>query len=159
MKSISLLIIIISISLFSQIPEENKKKLESNKVLYSSFQKFYTKHIRQEKKDEWGEPYYYRIDQINGVHYFDYNKDGLKDVLVEFSAAASDGGSNYFLTAVLFEFKNGNYNYIAHMDTNHSTFDKYYNSIFYFKGARFKSLLDENRASRFKLINGKFIPN
>lgn len=157
MKTSLLLTLLISIPLFSQTPEENRTKLESNKQLNSSFQKFYKEHIRQERKDEWGGPYFYQIDQINGVHHFDYNNDNQKDVLVEFSAAPSDGGIWCFLTAVLFEYKKGAYLYKAHIITEEMIFTKYENSTFYFKGVPFKSLLDENRAKAYKLVGNKFV--
>jgi len=115
--------------ILAQNEEDKIEQLKSNKPLYTTFNQFYTDSIRQETKDEWGGPYFKKIDQINDVHYFDYNKDGQKDALVEFSAAHSDGGTWYFLTAVLFENINGKYKYIAHIDPDHTVFEKYKNSI------------------------------
>jgi len=145
------------LSILSQSSDDKMIELKSNKQLYTVFNKFYTDSIRQEKKDEWGGPYYYEIDVVYSLYYLDYNNDGLKDVLVEFSCAASDGGTWYFFTAVLFENKKGKYNYICHVNPNYTVFDKYDNDVFYFKGVRFKTLLDENRSKEYKLVDNKFV--
>jgi len=109
---IAIIILFNSITVNSQA--EKLEKLKSNKPLYEAFQKFYVENIREETKDEWGEPYYYTVEHINGVNYFDYNNDGLKDCLIEFSSRASDGGTFYFLVTVLFEKHNNEYRYVSY---------------------------------------------
>ena len=153
----TILLLFIPLILIGQESDDKMPILKQNKELYTTFNKFYTDSIRQETKDEWGGPYFYKIDLVYGIHYLDYNKDGVNDVLVEFSSYASDGGTWYFFTAVLFENLNGKYRYIAHIDPDYNVFEKYENSIFYFTGVRFKTLLDENRKKSFKLVYKKFI--
>ena len=131
------LLLVLPLVVISQNPDNKINKLKANKELNKSFNKFYIDSVRQETKDEWGEPCYYKVDQINGVHNLDYNKDGAIDSLVEFSVYSSDGGTWYFLVAVLFKNVNGIYKYIAHVDPRPTGFDKYQNSFFYFSGSDF----------------------
>lgn len=154
--------IVISITFISSyfyLIQNNENKLEqlkSNKSLYTSFTKFYNDSIRKEIKDEWGKPYYYKIDQINGLHYFDYNYDGSKDALVEFSAAACDGGTFYFLTAVLFTKTDKSYSYKAHFYPNDTGFVEYSKPYFLFSGTKWDRQ-DRTAIIKYQLKGNQFI--
>ncbi|UMB59894.1 hypothetical protein MHL31_12520 [Lutibacter sp. A80] len=151
-----LLLFSISELTYSQNPDDKSDFLKSNKLLYTSFQKFYTDSIRQDGLDEWGEPYFKKIDQINGVHYFDYNNNGLEDALVEFSVRNSDGGTWYMLVAVLFENVDKQYIYKAHFKPENLLFKKYQQPFFILSG-RVNRFQDETTTKKYKLLNNKFV--
>jgi len=137
--------------------EANKiEQLKQNKELYTTFDKFYTDSIRQESTNEWGEPYFKKIDQINGVHHFDYNNDGSEDALVEFSVSNSDGGTFYFLVAVLFENVDNKYIYKAHFQPENMLFKEFSQPFFIFSGTvdRFS---EEITTKKYNLLNNRFI--
>lgn len=119
---------------FSQNSDVKLELIESNKTLYTSFIKFYNDSIRLESKDEWGESFYYNIDQINGVHYFDYNEDGIEDVLVEFSTSPSDSWSSYSVVSAMFRNENSNYIIEAFFYSNNLKFKKYSKPFFFYSG-------------------------
>lgn len=150
------IVFILPFILLSQNNADKITQLEGNKALYKSFNKFYTDYIRNETKDEWGGPYYKKIDQINGVHYFDYNEDGKNDALVEFSARNSDGGTYYFLVAVLFKNTNGVYNYKAHFYPENRRFQKYSKPNFVFSG-KTNRFSKEISIKKYVLSGNKFI--
>lgn len=155
-KLLALLIILGSFqSTLSQNADDKIEQLKSNKLLYSTFNQFYTDSIRQETKDEWGEPYFQKIDQINGVHYFDYNNDGLEDAFVEFSVRNSDGGSFYYLVAVLFENTENKYIYKAHFEPGNLLFEKFNQPSFIFSG-KVSRFSEETITQKYKLVNNTF---
>ena len=109
--------------------------LGSDQALISEFEKFYKNNIRQETTDEWGEPYFYRIDQINGVHYFDYNLDDNQDAFVEFAVSPSDGGNVVYLFAALFKKEVRSYSFVTYVELKNAVFFKSFrNNTFSFQG-------------------------
>jgi len=159
MRNFKFLILVFALSLpflsLGQNSDDNLRKLKSNKKLYESFSKF-IKDAVQETKNKKGKPYYYKIEQINGVHNFDYNEDGLEDALVEFSTDSFDGKGNYLLVAVLFKNAGNGYGYATHMNPDNTFFEKYAKSIFYFSG-RLISFSDEVVTEKYTLIVNKFV--
>ena len=143
-----------SIIVYSQA--EKLEQLKSNKPLYEAFQKFYVKNIREETKDEWGEPYYYTAE-IYGVNFFDYNNDGSIDCFIEFSSRASDGGTFYFLTAVLFEKFNNEYRYISNFHPFNMSFEKF--SYPYFIYSEYSNFTYNEKIGdkKYLLLNNKFV--
>ncbi len=101
MKHFKLVILFFIISFSGLIQSQNSNnKLEDLKVnekLYSSFDDFYKKHIRKEAKDDLDNLFYNKIDIIKGLHQFDFNEDGLEDVLIEFSAHWLGDSSSSFI--------------------------------------------------------------
>ncbi len=154
---IIVLIFFFSVGITSAQNEEDKlQQLASSKPLYTVFNQFYTDSIRQETKDEWGGLYFKKIDQINGVYYFDYNNDGLEDALVEFSVRNSDGGTFYFLVAVLFENIEKKYIYKAHFQPENTLFEEFNQPFFIFSGTANK-FSKEITTKKYKLVNNTFI--
>lgn len=142
--------------MFCQSAEVSDELLHSNKKLLASFNKFHKDSISQDCVDEWGKPYFKKIDQINGVHYFDYNNNGLEDALVEFSVRNSDGGTWYMLVAVLFENVDKQYIYKAHFEPENLLFKKYQQPFFILSG-RVNRFKDETTTKKYKLLNNKFV--
>jgi len=141
---------------FSQNEDSLDAQLKSNKHLYNSFQKFYKYTIRQETKDVWGKPYFFKIDRIYGLNYFDYNNDSKEDALIEFSITPSDSWSAYYMVAVLFENNNNNYEYIAHFYTGYKVFSKHVYPYLFFEGTGAKGT-DINDKKKYVIQNNKFI--
>lgn len=151
-----LLLFSISELTYSQNPDDKSELLKSNNLLYTSFQKFYKDVISQDCVDEGGKPYFKKIDQINGVHYLDYNNNGLEDALIEFSVRNSDGGTWYMLVAVLFENVDKQYIYKAHLEPENLLFKKYQQPFFILSG-RVERFKNETTTKKYKLLNNKFV--
>ena len=153
---IFILTLIISAVSYAQNGNDMETELKSNNSLYSAFNIFYKGKIRQEKKDKRGTSYFYKIDQLNGIHYIDYNEDGVKDVLIEFSASQSNKTSSNFLVAVLFENSSNIFKYRAHFNPNKSLFQEYKKPFFIFAG-EFKSFTEGVTIERIKLVGNNFV--
>jgi len=156
-KIIVFFLSLISISVsYAQNNNDIEAELNSNNALNTAFNKFYKYKIRKEKKDKRGEPFYCKIDQLKGLHYLDYDEDGFKDVLIEFSATSSDGDSSNLFVAVLFQNSDNNYVYRAHFNPNSSFFKEYKEPYFIFNG-EFKSFTEGVTIERIKLVGNKFV--
>ena len=159
MRNYKFLILVFALSLpllsLGQNSDDNFRNLESNKKLYESFSKFFKDYV-QETKNKGGQPYDYKIEQINGIHNFDYNEDGFEDALVEFSANSPNGEGVYLLVAVLFKNAGNGYGYVTHMNPNNTFFENYSKSIFYFSG-KLISFSDEIVTEKYTLIVNKFV--
>jgi hypothetical protein len=90
--------------------QTNKKSLEAD--MYTAFHAFFDAEIRRQGvKLNW----IFRLEEITGLHTFDINNDGLKEVLFEFDAVPVEGGGITNSYAVLFfesdmnKFLFGNY--------------------------------------------------
>jgi hypothetical protein len=92
------------------------------------------------------------------VHYLDFNNDGLEDVLVEFSARNSEGGTFYFLVAVLFENIEKKYIYKAHFQPENLLFEEFSQAFFIFSGTA-NRFSEEITTKKYKLVNNTFIEN
>jgi len=122
-----------SFSVVAQSDIPGMKNLKLNKELHTSFMDFYKHHVRSKAKIKKGN-YYLKINQILGIHNFDYNKDDFEDVMIEFSVIPSNSDYGAFNIAVLFKNAKSKYVYIAHLKPNEVSFREYANSIFYFYG-------------------------
>ena len=129
----TLIFLCVSSSLFAQKTITGMANLKSNNELHASFMNFYKHHVRSKAKTKRGN-YYLKIDQIIGLHNFDYNNDGFEDVMIEFSVKPSNSDYGVFNIAVLFKNAKSKYVYIAHLKPNEVSFREYINSVFYFYG-------------------------
>lgn len=154
-KVFLLIVVFLAASCFgySQGNGSNLARLKSNTFLYSSFTKFYKTNIKKKTKSVKGKYDYY---QINGVHFFDYNDDGLEDSLIEFSTIPVSNSTQGFTAAVLFKKIKNDYKYIAHMQPNETYFEKYSNSVFYFLGDLL-GFSEEVVSEKYLLQSKKFV--
>lgn len=152
---IFILLLVFPLLMSSQNNGDKIDQLKSNIYLFKSFDRFYNNSIREETKGESERVYYNEIDQIYSIHYFDYNEDGLKDVLVEFTVTKLNGSNNNFLVAVLFKNVEGRYKYIAHMNPDNTTFVNYSKSIFQFSG-EIRSFSEGVVTEKYTLQSNKF---
>lgn len=143
----------VSCFMYSQNNSSNLAQLKSNTFLYNSFTKFYKANIKQKTKNRKGKYDYY---QINGVHFFDYNNDGLEDSLVEFSTIPTGNSTQSITAAVLFKKIENDYKYIAHMQPDETYFEKYSNSVFYFLG-ELLGFSDQVVSEKYVLHSNKFV--
>ena len=157
MSRLNAFIIILFLSapyfMYSQSNGSNLAQLKSNTFLYNTFTKFYKVNIKQKTKSKKGKYDYY---QINGVHFMDYNNDGLEDSLVEFSTISTSNSTSSLTVAVLFKKIKNDYKYIAHMQPNETYFEKFSNSVFYFLGG-ITSFSDEVVSEKYVLYSNKFV--
>jgi hypothetical protein len=123
----------VSFSLYAQNSIPGMENLKLNKELHTSFMSFYTHHIKHKAKNKQGN-YYLKINQIMGLHNFDYNNDGFEDVMIEFYVRPSNSDYGVYNIAVLFKNAKSKYVYIAHLNPNEVSFREYINSVFYFYG-------------------------
>ena len=130
---LSIVFLSVSFSLSAQNNIPGMKNLKLNKELHASFMKFYSHHIRSKAKSKPGN-YYLKINEIIGLHNFDYNKDNFEDVMIEFLVRPSNSDYGVFNIAVLFKNAKSKYVYIAHLIPNETSFREYTNSVFYFYG-------------------------
>lgn len=140
---ISILIVFYSCNiLFSQ---ENK----SLHTVYTEFNSFFDKEIKyQGVKGNW----IFGLKEITAIHKFDYNNDGLLDVLLEFNAEPIDEGNytNYY--TVLFEnLDDKNFKYVNYMESLDLYFKEYFDAVFTFKSVKKAKLIQYN------LVDSKFV--
>ena len=129
--------------LFSQ---EQEKKDAS---VYLEFQRFFENEIKyQGVKGNW----IFGLNEITGIHKFDYNSDGLLDVLMEFNAQPIDEGNytNYY--AVLFKNNSAiKFELVNYMESIDFHFVEYFNGEFVFQKN------NNSEKVKFKLKDSKFI--
>lgn len=129
--------------LFSQ---EQEKKDAS---VYLEFQRFFENEIKyQGVKGNW----IFGLNEITGIHKFDYNNDGLLDVLMEFNAQPIDEGNytNYY--AVLFKNNSAiKFELVNYMESIDFHFVEYFNGEFVFQKN------NNSEKVKFKLKDSKFI--
>lgn len=101
------ILLCVSVVSFSQTSRNN-----SEADMYSAFHNFFDAEIRRQGvKLNW----IFKLEEITGLHTFDLNEDGLKEVLFEFDAVPVEGGGITNSYAVLFfeidskKFELGNY--------------------------------------------------
>jgi len=72
---------------------------EGSQDMYTAFHEFFNAEIRRQGvKLNW----IFRLKEITGLHTFDLNNDGMKEVLFEFDAVPVEGGGITNSYAVLF---------------------------------------------------------
>lgn len=144
LKKVLVFILLVKVSvLFSQEQEEKDASV------YLEFQRFFQNEIKhQGVKGDW----IYELNEITSLHKFDYNQDGILDVLIEFSAKPEDGGSYINYYSVLFEGElNDSFKYINYIDSFNLTFLEYFNSDYIFRNEKSDETLS------FILKDNKFI--
>jgi len=121
---------------------------EGSKDMYTAFHKFFNAEIRRQGvKLNW----IFRLKEITGLHTFDMNNDGLKEVLFEFDAVPVEGGGITNSYAVLFfeveqdKFQVGNY-----IDTPYKRFLGVEQKVFRFYNRK------HDRVERFVFEANKF---
>jgi|GEM_PF-2207324 len=129
--------------------DNNEGISNANSTIFNEFNSFFDKEIkRQGVKGDW----LFELNEITGLHKFDFNKDGFNDVLIEFKAMPIIGGGvvNYY--AVLFENKQGNeFKYVNYLDTRDLLFKSFVNSKFDFENMKKQQLIF------YELVNSRFI--
>lgn len=111
--------------LFSQ---EQEKKDAS---VYLEFQRFFQNEIKyQGVKGNW----IFGLNEITGIHKFDYNNDGMLDVMMEFNAQPIDQGNytNYY-TVLFRNVSNSEYEYVNYIESIDFHFIEYFNEEFLFQ--------------------------
>ena len=126
-----------------------QKVSAQNKTIYNAFNSFFEKEIKHQGiKGNW----IYGLKEITAYHKFDYNNDGLNDILIEFNAEPVDEGNytNYY--SVLFENdSNEKYVYVDYIETLAIAFSEFNEGFFLFKKN------DNKVISKFILKNSRFI--
>jgi len=129
--------------LFSQEMKQSKS------TVYTEFNSFFEREIKhQGVKGNW----IFGLKEITAIHKFDYNNDGLLDVLLEFNAEPIDEGNytNYY--SVLFEnLKDENFKYVNYMESVDVLFQEFFNGVFTFKSNK------ESEKKEYKLSNFRFV--
>lgn len=132
-----------SVVSFSQIQNETDEK-----DMYSAFHKFFDDEIRRQGiKGNW----IFQLDEITGLHTFDMNEDGLKEVLFEFDAIPVEGGGVVYTYSALFlETETDNFVLGDYIETPDTRFVGMEGKFFQFYNKR-KDLLE-----RYSFENKKF---
>ena len=127
MKKVILLFLLLSVSFFSNAQNQEKS---SQADMYSAFHKFFDAEIRRQGvKLNW----IFRLDEITGLHTFDINNDGLKEVLSEFDAVPVEGGgvTNSY-AALFFETETDKFILGDYIETPYSRFIEIEGKVFRF---------------------------
>jgi hypothetical protein len=108
--------------------------------LYLEFSHFFDKEIKQQGvKGNW----IFRLNEINGLHKFDYNHDGFMDTFMEFNAISVEGEATIYQFSVLFENKGDeNYRFIDFIKTDNLQFLKFDEGCFIFIQNSAKSAIE-----------------
>lgn len=129
---------------------------QSNKAkatIFNSFNTFFDDEIkRQGVKGNW----IFKLNEITGLHTFDFNNDGFLDILIEFNAVPLEGGGAINYYSVL--FKNNNdvlFELANYLPTPNLRFEKFANQLFVFN---YLEKLDSAKSQiNFVFLNGKFL--
>jgi hypothetical protein len=126
----------------------SQEKNSADTSIYEAFQLFFNKEVKyQGVKRNW----VFELNEITAYHKFDYDNDGLNDILIEFNAAPIDEGdyTNYY--AVLFKNENNkSYHFIDYVETAELQFLQAENQLIVFKNTK-----NSNKVI-YKLIDSKF---
>ncbi len=118
-------------------------------TIYEAFQLFFNNEIKyQGVKGDW----IFGLNEITAYHKFDYDNDGVNDMLIEFNALPIDEGdyTNYY--AVLFKNENNqSYHFIDFVETADLQFLEAENQLIVFKNTKHSNKVI------YKLINSKFV--
>jgi hypothetical protein len=124
---------------------------EENNTIYNTFNQFFDQEIKKQGvKGNW----IFALNEITSLHNFDFNNDGLLDVLFEFNAKPVDGGSYTLYFVVLFQnLSNNQFKLINYLESTDLTFIEFYNNEFIFKNSK------SNQELSYSLQDSKFIKN
>ena len=124
---------------------------ESNtSSIYTVFDTFFENEIRKQGvKGDW----IFKLNEVNGFHRFDFNKDGYNDILMEFSAVQEVGGGMLLHFAVLFKnYSDKEYVLVNFLESPEIRFSRFEDNLFYFN-----SSTNETDKIVYELVNSKFI--
>lgn len=123
--------------------------------IYSEFANFFDEEIKQQGiKGNW----IFRLNEILGLHKFDYNEDGIIDTFIEFDAISIEGEATIYQFAVLFQkMENTNYKFIDFIESNNSHFVKFEDGHFIFLQSATSS--SSKSGLTYFLKDSKFILN
>lgn len=125
---------------------------EAKATIFNSFNTFFDNEIkRQGVKGDW----IFKLNEITGLHTFDFNNDGLMDVLMEFNAVPIEGSGTINYYSVLFTNNNDSFFEFANfLPTPNLKFVKFANKLFIFNDLeKFDSATSQ---VNFSFLNGKF---
>ncbi len=122
---------------------------DANYTIYTEFDHFFDNEIkRQGVKGNW----IFRLHEITSLHKFDFDNDGINDVLIEFNTVPVEGGGVTKYYAVLFKNVDTHFfEYVNYIETNGFYFEKYSAPNFIFKRTE-KGMLP----IFYKLVDGVF---
>jgi hypothetical protein len=139
-----------SIILFTNIITSQENNETS---FFNHFNSFFDNEIKHQGiKGDW----IFRLNEITGIHKFDFNNDTFIDVFIEFNAVPVEGGgvTNYY--AVLFKnMGNKKFSLVNYIETNGIKYAKYQNNLFIFKSTQAYPKISQLK--KYKLINSKFV--
>ena len=147
------IIIVVGFSIYGQQVTDT---LRAERVsLYNEFAHFFDEEIKQQGvKGDW----IFRLNEILGLHKFDFNNDGLIDTFMEFDAISIEGEAIIYQYAVLFQNKgNKYYKFIDFIESNNSHFLKFEDGHFIFLQNNASS--SSNSGPIYFLKDSKFILN
>lgn len=149
MKRIGITLLFISIcpNVFGQFGGEN---YDTKKSILEVFELFFENEIKhQGVKGDW----IFRLEEVTGLYKFDFNKDNLNDILMEFSAVPEEGGGVTLKFAVLFLNEGNNqFKYLNYLETQEIRFEKFENQQFTFSTNK-----SETEKVIFKFLDSKFV--
>lgn len=121
-----------------------------NSDIFTVFNSFFDKEIKHQGiKGDW----IFKLNEITGLHKFDYNADNFIDVLMEFNAIPVEGGGVTYYFAVLFSNNTNNgYQFVDYIDTDNLTFKEFTEQQFIFSNKK-----ATKNDKKYKLVNLKFI--
>ena len=129
-------------SIFSQ------EKNTADATIYEEFNLFFNNEIKhQGVKGNW----IFGLNEITAYHKFDYDNDGVNDMLIEFNAAPVDEGNytNYY--AVLFKNENNeSYRFVDYVETVDLHYLDFDNQLFIFQHTK------TPKKVVYKLVDSKF---
>jgi len=121
----------------------------SEPSVYSEFNTFFENEIKHQGiKGDW----IFKLNEITGLHKFDYNSDGFNDIFLDFNAIPIDGGGHAIYFSVLFQNEeNQRFSFVNYVETDELKFVEFNNSLFVFRNT------NNNIFQNYSLINSKFI--
>lgn len=120
---ITTFLLLLFFNVFAGFSQVIPVKDEANATIYDEFNKFFKDEIKHQGiKGNW----IFRLNEITSFNRFDFNKDGLNDVLIEFNAIPIEGEGilNYY--AVLLEnVENKRFKYFDYLESHAIVFSNF----------------------------------
>ncbi|SNR47235.1 hypothetical protein SAMN06265371_103336 [Lutibacter agarilyticus] len=127
----------------------SQEKNLTDVTIYEAFQLFFNNEIKyQGVKGDW----IFGLNEITAYHKFDYDNDGVNNMLIEFNAAPVDEGNytNYY--AVLFKNENNqSYHFIDFVEATDLQFLEAENQLIVFENTK------NSKKVIYTLIDSKFV--
>lgn len=150
LKYFRLVILSCFVSVFARsFGQNNSENNQINATIFTKFNTFFEKEIKNQGiKGDW----IFKLNEITGLHNFDFNNDELLDVFIEFNAIPIEGGGVTYFYAVLFQnINNADYKLINYLESDNLIFKQYTDDYYIFFNRK------TNVNINFKLINFKFV--